>query len=141
MRIIWAKACIPLISVTEYIIFSVSACCDRKYFNHRKKNRLGYDKPAQLSNESRFSVNEIEALYELFMKLSSIIDDRLIHKPRMKSLPAILSLLISSEDAHSGQIADKETRMIMELVICKIIKHKTVNINKAGATQATQKSS
>ncbi|KAK1395969.1 hypothetical protein POM88_005832 [Heracleum sosnowskyi] len=28
-------ACVPLISVTEYIIFSVSACCDRKNFNHR----------------------------------------------------------------------------------------------------------
>ncbi|KAK1389571.1 hypothetical protein POM88_017749 [Heracleum sosnowskyi] len=39
------------------------------------------------------------------------------------------------------QIVDKETRRIMELVICKITKHKTVNINKAGATQATQKSS
>ncbi|KAK1370270.1 Calcineurin B-like protein 10 [Heracleum sosnowskyi] len=78
-------ACVPLISVIEYIIFSVSACCDLKIFNRRKKNRLGYDKLAQLENESRFSVNEIEALYELFMKLScSIIDDGLIHKEELQ---------------------------------------------------------
>ncbi|CAM8973485.1 hypothetical protein QQ045_028474 [Rhodiola kirilowii] len=50
-------------------------------YSKRKRHTPGYEEPTLLSAETPFSVSEVEALYELFKKLSSsIINDGLIHK-------------------------------------------------------------
>ncbi|KAL7159214.1 hypothetical protein ABFS83_01G012900 [Erythranthe nasuta] len=74
-------AMIPIIAIIDALIFAVSGCFDCR----SKKLRSGYQEIVRLSEESRFTVNEVEALHELFKKLSSsIIDDGLIHKEELQ---------------------------------------------------------
>lgn len=56
-------------------------CASSKQF----KRAPGYEDPAILAKETTFSVNEVEALYELFKKIShSIFKDELIHKEELQ---------------------------------------------------------
>jgi serine/threonine-protein phosphatase 2B regulatory subunit len=77
-------AFIPLIAIFEVLIFTFTDCFECRPSHPQKcGNRL--EEIVRLANETIFTVNEIEAIYELFKKLSSsIIDDGLIHKEELQ---------------------------------------------------------
>ncbi|XP_048133376.1 calcineurin B-like protein 10 [Rhodamnia argentea] len=77
-------AFIPLLSVVEILAFALGSCCENRP-EHKKRRRYRFGDVNRLASETRFTRNEVEALYELFKKLSSsIIDDGLIHKEELQ---------------------------------------------------------
>ncbi|XP_023538551.1 calcineurin B-like protein 10 isoform X1 [Cucurbita pepo subsp. pepo] len=76
-------AFIPIIAVVEALILTMSRCFDCRH--ESEKGRRCLSELSRLASETRFSTNEVEALYELFKKLSSsIIDDGSIHKEELQ---------------------------------------------------------
>ncbi|XP_078167920.1 calcineurin B-like protein 9 isoform X5 [Carex rostrata] len=98
---------LPCILILEAIVFAVAEC-----FDHHpsplvggSSGKMSYRDFVRLSDESGcFSVNEVEALYELYKRIScSIIDDGLIHK---EELQKALFLTPSGENLFLDRVFD-----------------------------------
>ncbi|CAJ2675241.1 calcineurin B-like protein 10 isoform X1 [Trifolium pratense] len=75
----------PLISVVEVFVFAVTGCFNTYLSLPNNKSAYTAKDFTLLAQETRFTVNEVEALHELFKKISSsLIDDGLIHKAELQ---------------------------------------------------------
>ncbi|KAK1360266.1 Calcineurin B-like protein 10 [Heracleum sosnowskyi] len=77
---------IPLAALCEAFICNLAACFDCHSSSSTPQPIVySFNDIVRLSQETPFTVNEVEALRELFKKLSSsIIDDGLIHKEELQ---------------------------------------------------------
>nr|GMC64750.1 calcineurin B-like protein 7 [Ipomoea batatas] len=65
----------------KLVCVSLMGCCHSK----TPKHAPGYEEPSVLASETPFTVSEVEALYELFKKISaSVHNDGLIHKEEFR---------------------------------------------------------
>ncbi|KAH9603609.1 hypothetical protein KSS87_015985 [Heliosperma pusillum] len=82
-------------------------CC----YSKKISRTPGYEDPVILASETPFTVSEVEALYELYKKLSSsIIDDGLIHKEEFQ-----LALFRNSK--KKNLFADRLYEMVLALLL------------------------
>ncbi|KAK3156641.1 hypothetical protein QOZ80_2AG0109910 [Eleusine coracana subsp. coracana] len=79
-------------------------CASSKQF---KRRTPGYEDPNILAKETTFSVNEVEALYELYKKISnSIFKDGIIHKEEFQ-------LALFRNSSNKNLFADRMHQMIL----------------------------
>ncbi|XP_040370854.1 calcineurin B-like protein 10 isoform X2 [Rosa chinensis] len=77
--------CIPVVGLIEAFIFSLAGCFEQHRPRRHHRAAFTHDDVVRLAATSPFSVNDVEALRELFNKLSSsILDDGLIHKEELQ---------------------------------------------------------
>ncbi|KAM5579353.1 calcineurin B-like protein 10 [Rosa sericea] len=77
--------CVPVVGLIQAFIFSLVGCFDHHRPRHQHRAAFTHDDVIRLAATSPFGVNEVEALRELFNKLSSsILDDGLIHKEDLR---------------------------------------------------------
>ncbi|KAL8054374.1 hypothetical protein ABFX02_05G133300 [Erythranthe guttata] len=78
-------AVFPVISIIDSLIFAFSGCFEYRNSCRSKESHYGNKEIVRLSHESHFTVNEVEALHELFKKLSSsIFNDGFVHKEELQ---------------------------------------------------------
>ncbi|XP_024519681.1 calcineurin B-like protein 1 isoform X1 [Selaginella moellendorffii] len=76
-----ARIALALFLALDHAAGALMGCFHSKPSQHA----AGYEDPVALASDTTFSVSEIEALYELFKKISSsVIDDGLIHKEEFR---------------------------------------------------------
>ncbi|KAJ6706403.1 CALCINEURIN B [Salix purpurea] len=100
---------IPLIGIIQSVVLSFTACFDH-HLPH-KKLQYAIDDLRKIASKTLFTVNEVEALLDLFKKLSSsIIDDGLIHKEELK-------LALLKTPASDNLILDRVRQMLNAILM------------------------
>ncbi|XP_020548283.1 calcineurin B-like protein 10 isoform X3 [Sesamum indicum] len=114
-------AVFPIIAIFDALAFAFSGCFECRKLSRGTKLRYEFKEIVRLSEKSHFTINEVEALHELFKKLSSsIIDDGLIHKGCMK--------VVAGDQFFSG--LREELQLALFRIVC--VSFKLYDLRQTG---------